>query len=91
MIHHYDAMFCVVICIIYFIKILSHHPPFLVNVKPKRESLSTDTRTPTMPNPCDVMTCPRKTDTRLCVLLVFFSVCEFHIRKTWRKFEKINF
>lgn len=56
----------------------THHPPCLVNVKPKRESLSTDTRTPTIPNPCDVTTCPLSTETRLFsyrfYIFFFFSI-----------------
>ena len=58
----------------------THHPPCLVNVKPKRESLSTDTRTPTIPNPCDVTTCPLSTETRLLwfsyrFYSIFLCVC----------------
>lgn len=46
-------------------KYCTYHPPCRVNVKPKRESRSTDTRMPTMPSPCGVITWPRITDTRL--------------------------
>jgi hypothetical protein len=53
----------------------TYHPPGRVRVKPKRESLSTATRTPTIPNPCDVMTCPLNTDTRLHFVVSWF----FHI------------
>lgn len=54
----------------WFLKIKSknhftYHPPCRVNVKPKRESRSTDTRMPIIPSPCGVITCPRITDTRL--------------------------
>lgn len=45
----------------------THHPPCRVNVNPKRESRSTDTRIPTIPSPCGVSTCPRIIDTRLLV------------------------
>lgn len=48
-----------------FAIIFTHHPPALVRVNPKRESLSTDTRIPTIPSPCSVTTWPRITATRL--------------------------
>lgn len=43
----------------------TYHPPCRVSVKPNRESRSTDTRIPMIPNPCGVITWPRITDTRL--------------------------
>lgn len=46
----------------------TYHPPCRVSVKPNRESRSTDTRIPMIPNPCGVMTWPRITDTRLHTL-----------------------
>lgn len=45
--------------------ICTYHPPCRVSVKPNRESRSTDTRIPMIPNPCGVITWPRITDTRL--------------------------
>lgn len=47
------------------IKSVTHHPSALVNVNPKRGSLSTDTLMPTIPIPCSVTTWPRITATRL--------------------------
>lgn len=45
--------------------VCTYQPPARVNVKPKRESRSTDTRMPIIPSPCGVITWPRITDTRL--------------------------
>lgn len=44
---------------------ITYQPPARVRVKPKRESRSTDTLTPTMPRPCGDNTCPLITDTLL--------------------------
>lgn len=51
----------------WFIKksFISYHPPVLVRVKPNLDSLSTDTRIPTIPRPCGDTTCPLITATRL--------------------------
>lgn len=38
------------------IGLTTYHPPVRVSVNPKRESLSTDTRIPTIPSPCGVIT-----------------------------------
>lgn len=70
----------------------TYQPPWRVNVNPKRESRSTDTRIPMIPNPCGVTTWPRITDTRLLhcwIILNPIRLSDNQI-KTKKKTEKIK-
>lgn len=66
---HIFALLCFVVLLKIFDNKIdwncTYHPPCRVSVKPNRESRSTDTRIPMIPNPCGVITWPRITDTRL--------------------------